>query len=184
MAYYMTNPTTIPNPYRGFVFCFYFVCLLIVFKVSSDNPIPHVSTLYCWIWTNNSRIQSCAVHLVCHHAAILAIDLHKIIILRVAFLFTESQPIGGVPYCAFGMFFEIINCSFVVLVAKTTRPCMYTEIPVTFGRINGSDWYCPRVLDNSDRAQNEFKGVCGQTHYTGVRNDGEIFSYQSDSCLF
>lgn len=129
-----TNGVLHDKPYNhtkplggGFVFCFYFVCLLIVFKVSSDNPIPHVSTLYCWIWTNNTRIQSCAVHLVCHHATILAIDLHKIIILRVAFLFTESQPIGGVPYCAFGMFFEIINCSFVVLVTKTTRPCMYWD---------------------------------------------------------
>lgn len=104
----------------------YFVFILFVcWLFLKFHPI--VSTLYCWIWTNNTRIQSCAVHLVCHHATILAIDLHKIIILRVAFLFTESQPIGGVPYCAFGMFFEIINCSFVVLVAKTTRPCMYWD---------------------------------------------------------
>lgn len=130
MAYYMTNPTTIPNPWRGggVVFCFYFVCLLIVFKVSSDNPIPtcfHALLLDLNQQHTHSVVRSTIFVPSCSYSSILAIDLHKIIILRVAFLFTESQPIGGVPYCAFGMFFEIINCSFVVLVAKTTRPCMY-----------------------------------------------------------
>lgn len=46
-----------------------------------------------------------------------------------------------------------MNCSFVVPVDTTTRPC--TEIPVTFGRINGSDRYCSHILDVTDGAQNE-----------------------------